>query len=68
MAKKKAGSKQKQAADETQALTRRQLEAGFGNTDQFQRLIIDPGVIKTEQQQTGNSILLQVAQRQLETC
>jgi hypothetical protein len=41
MAKKKAGSKQKQAAsqdilDETQALIRRQLEAGFGNTDQFQ--------------------------------
>ncbi len=29
------------------------MEAGFDETDQFQRLIIDPGNIKTEQQQLG---------------
>ena len=29
------------------------MEAGFDETDQFQRLIIDPGDIKTEQQQPG---------------
>ena len=29
------------------------MEAGFDKTDQFQRLIIDPGDIKTEQQQPG---------------
>ena len=47
------------------------MEAGFDETDQFQRLIIDPGDIRTEQQQLG---ILYVArtitscQRQLETC
>ncbi len=29
------------------------MEAGFDETDQFQRLIIDPGDIRTEQQQLG---------------
>jgi hypothetical protein len=29
------------------------MEAGFDETDQFQRLIIDPGDIKTKQQHPG---------------